>query len=307
MSTNSPRALNTLSPHAAAENRITVRDACTEEAHGHDAGASPLLHRAIKVVCKELGCRASALVVDCDIEVTLQDGTVLRLNWDIGIDGYDYDGSTADAELVQEADRAAQAPLALSHGSAAVAMYAALLKIKALADDAAASVAAAIISTQRSQLRSFDAILLNTQTQCALVTLEALASASASCAKRSAADEGDPYASDWTPSIAPTAAPNSRLFEAAKERREASEKAAALEALISHNNKVLLTVGFKEQLTVIKNTISHARGEGLEVPKGCGPIAAMSAAGIRLEGDAEGIYADFGEVIGTTTVLAPFF
>jgi len=303
MSKNSPRVLNTLSAFAAAENRITVRDTCTETAHDYDCGRLPYSHAAVKAACRELGCRAS-YCADCDIEVTLADGTSLALNWDIGIDGYDYDGSTADAELVQEADRAAQAPVALSHGSAAVAMYAALLKIKALADDAAASVAAAIISTQRSQLRSFDAILLNTQTQCALVTLEALASASASCAKRSAADEGDPYASDWTPSIAPTDAPNSRLFEAAKERREAGEKAAALEALISHNNKVLLTVGFKEQLTVIKNTISHARGEGLEVPKGCGPIAAMSAAGIRLEGDAEGIYADFGEAIGTATVFS---
>ena len=114
MSTNSPRSLNTLSPLAAAENRITVRDACTETAHGHDAGASPLLHRAIKSTCKALGCRASALVVDCDLEVTLADGTVVKLNWDSGIDGYDYAESTADAELLQAAEDAAAAPVAPS-------------------------------------------------------------------------------------------------------------------------------------------------------------------------------------------------
>ena len=109
MSTNSPRSLNTLSALALAENRITVRDACTETAHEFNAGRSPLSHRAIKATCKALGCRAS-YCADCDLQVVLADGSTLDLNWDIGIDGYDYAESTADAELLQAAEDAPVAP-----------------------------------------------------------------------------------------------------------------------------------------------------------------------------------------------------
>lgn len=109
MSTNSTRSLNTLSALALAENRITVRDACTETAHGHDAGI--LLHRATKMVCKALGCRAS-YCADCDLQVVLADGSTLDLNWDSGIDGYDYEGSTEDAELLQAAEDATSEPVA---------------------------------------------------------------------------------------------------------------------------------------------------------------------------------------------------
>ena len=109
MSTNSTRSLNTLSPLAAAENRITVRDACTETAHEFAAGRSPLSHRAIKATCKAIDCRAS-YCADCDLQVVLADGSTLDLNWDSGVDGYDYAESTADAELLQAAEDAPVAP-----------------------------------------------------------------------------------------------------------------------------------------------------------------------------------------------------
>ena len=154
------------------------------------------------------------------------------------------------------------------------AAYAALLCIKAVADDAAAALAASMISAQVSKTRSFDAQALNAQAQCALVTLEALARATA-----------------------------------AAQRREAFERdrASALKALRDHNMAVLLTLGYDDQLEVIRAVFAHALSEGLcvgtESLRETSPVGTMSAAGIRLHPDGEGVYADFGEAIGTATVL----
>ena len=234
--------------------------------------------------------------------------------------------------------------------TAACAAYTALVKIKAAADDAAAALSAAIISTQASKTRSFDAAALNAQAQCTLVALEALASATTCAARRSAAAHFEAVAALEAAAAleALASATNSRLFDAAAQRREAFERdlaastaavaaendratraaaalkahnrlecaaahraageaAAALEALSDHNMAVLLNLGYDDRLEVIRAVFAHALGEGMCVGTAAlretAPVGTMSAAGIRLNADSEGVMADFGEAIGTATVL----
>lgn len=183
---------------AAASQRIQARDAATE-AWANEAGV-PNAQRAVKSVLRDLDAKVS-FVCECDVRVTFDDGSTIDLDIDPNIDGYDYEGSTDDAELLQDwADAAAAAahasaatlqsvaPALFAHANSAMAAFGALLRIKALADDACASISAAIISTQISRTQSFDAIAINASAQCALITLEALASALECAAKRAAGD-----------------------------------------------------------------------------------------------------------------------
>ena len=189
----------------------------------------------------------------------------------------------------------------VSHLTAACAAYAALLRIKAAADDAAASLSAAIISTQASGTRSFDAQALNAQAQCALVTLEALASATAAAQRREA------FERDLAASATAIAAEKEAASRFAAAHRAAGEAASALKALRDHNMTVLLTLGYDDQLEVIRAVFAHALGEGMCVGtaslRETSPVGTMSAAGIRLHVDGEGVMSDFGESIGTATML----
>jgi hypothetical protein len=182
----------------AAERRLQARDAATE-AWSNEAGA-PNAQRAVRNVLRTLGCVVS-FVCDCDCRVTFDDGSTIDLDIDPNIDGFDYEGSTDDAECVQGwADAAAAAahasaatlqsvdPALSRHLNDAVATFGALVRIKALADDACASISAAIIATQTARTQSWNAAALNASAQCALITLECLAAVTECAAKRAAGD-----------------------------------------------------------------------------------------------------------------------
>lgn len=219
----------------------------------------------------------------------------------------------AAAKAAAEAAAEEAASEAAAAAAAATFAFAKLLRIKAHAEDAAAAVAAAMISARASKTRSFDAQALNAQAQRALVTLAALASATAAAQRR------EEFERDLAASTAAVAAENERAtraaaalkehnrLECAAAHRAAGEAASALKALRDHNMAVLLTLGYDDQLEVIRAVFAHALGEGLcvgtESLRETSPVGTMSAAGIRLHADAEGVMADFGEAIGTATVL----
>lgn len=168
----------------------------------------------------------------------------------------------------------------VSHLTAACAAYAALLRIKAAADDAAASLSAAIISTQSSKTRSFDGLALNAQAQCALVTLEALASATACCARRSANGYVDPSAGGWS----------AGCNTAAAQRREAFERdlAASTAAVAAENDRATrAATALKEHNRLECAAAHHAAGEAAAaLSKRCAAVIDMDPANtytVRIE------------------------
>ena len=172
---------------AAASQRLQARDAATEA--WSNAGGVAIACGAVRNVLTTLGC-VTSFVCESDVRVTFGDGSIIDLDIDPNIDGFDYEGSTDDAELLQDwAD-------ATGHADQAASAYAALLKVKALADDASAWLAAAIISTKIARTQSFNAGALHASAQCALITLETLASVTECAAKRAAADAAATRAAD---------------------------------------------------------------------------------------------------------------